>query len=302
MNMQNILVCGYTGRLGRRVATLLRDEHGLQPSLLIRPHHLKDGWVTPEGMRVISGSFESAADLEVQLQKMNAVFLVSPVHPDMHDRELTLARAAFKANSDVHIVKISGLGTRLDSFVDSGRWHAEIERDIRSMGVRLTALQPYFFMQNLAFQIGTVRKQGVLRGAIKDSPIAMIDERDIAETAARVLVGGTQVEGTSVRLTGPATQTYPEIAELLAHLLATKVVYQDQSDEQIEKTLTDAGQPAWHIQILLQFNEAFRRGWGADITDVVPRVLGRPARPLAACLQELIEGSQASSGTDPYPS
>ena len=57
-------------------------------------------------------------------------------------------RAAAEAGRPL-VVKISGLGAALDSFVDSGRWHAETERDIRELDLPFTFLRPYFFMQNL---------------------------------------------------------------------------------------------------------------------------------------------------------
>ena len=68
---------------------------------------------------------------------------------------------------------------RLDSYVDSRPWHAEAERDMRGLGLIVTALQPLFFMQNLAFSLNRVRETGVVESGVGDAAIAMVDTRDI---------------------------------------------------------------------------------------------------------------------------
>ena len=121
-----VLVTGYTGRLGGMVAAQLRDSHSIEPRVLVRPSHLdRPDWKSPQGVEVAVGDYATEASLDAALEGVDAVFLVSPVHPDMRNRELALAERAAKQRVQPHIVKISGLGTRLDSFVDSGRWHAE---------------------------------------------------------------------------------------------------------------------------------------------------------------------------------
>ncbi len=298
----NILVTGYTGRLGALVATTLRDQFDTEPRILVRPHHVEPaGWRPPAGMQVVTGDFEDRSSLDAALDGVDAVFLVSPVHPDMRSRELNLARCAAQQPQPPHIVKIAGLGTRLDSFVDSGRWHAEIERDITALELHATFLRPLFFMQNLGFQAASMRDDGVLRGGVADAAVAMVDARDIAEVAAAVLVGGTAVEGQAVTLTGDRSFTYAEVAAAASAAFGREVTYERQTLAQVEQILRKSGQPDWHVDILLQFNEAFIQGWGNEVSDVVRRVLERPARTLETYLAELAAGDSAS-GSNPFPS
>ncbi|MCB1686500.1 MAG: NmrA family NAD(P)-binding protein, partial [Pseudomonadales bacterium] len=166
---QKVLVCGASGRLGRLVAEALRDRHAHTPRLLVRPARLQDGWQTPQGMEPVSGDFTDTASLDAALDGVASVFLVSPVHPDMRARELALAAAAARCPAPPQIVKISGLATRLDSPVDSGRWHAQIEQGIRALRLPATFLRPNFFFQNLAFQVGGMRRDGILRGGVGDA-------------------------------------------------------------------------------------------------------------------------------------
>jgi uncharacterized protein YbjT (DUF2867 family) len=296
-----VLVTGFTGRLGGRVAAALRDR-GLTPVVLVRPSHLNAAdWDDPPGMEVVAGDYDDRASLNRALDRVDAVFLVSPVHPSMRARELALAQCAADLPKRPRIVKISGLGTRLDSFVDSGRWHAEIERGIRDLGLTATFLRPYFFLQNLGFQLDAVRDSGVVRGGVGDATIAMVDAQDIAEVAAAVLIGDAMIDGGAAALTGARAYTYDNVAEAFSVALDRPVVYQRQSLEDVTAALAQSDQPDWHVKILLQFNEAFLRGWGSEVTTVVEQVLGRAPRSLDAFVADLVEGG-AVDGDDPFPS
>ncbi len=300
---RNILVTGYTGRLGGLTATALQTQHNVQPRVLVRPARLADhNWQPPAGITAAPGDFDNPASLDAALDGIEAVFLVSPVNPAMHARELALAERAAARSPAPHIVKISGLGTSLDSFVDSGRWHAEIERDMLALGLTATCLRPLFFMQNLAFQQQAMLAKGTLRGGVGDAAIAMVDARDIAAVAAAVLVGGTPIDGQTVSLTGPASVTYDEIAAVASSHFGREIRYVRQSLEEVRDALATSGQPQWHIDILLQFNDAFRQGWGDVTSDVVQSVLGRAPRTLDAYLAELAASSDGATGNSPFPS
>lgn len=299
---QRVLVTGFTGRLGGRVAAILRDVYGARPRVLVRPPRLSaTEWSDPPGIEVVAGDYTEPGSLEAALAGVDCVFLVSPVHPEMCARELALAEQAARMTDPPHIVKVSGLGTQLDSFVDSGRWHAEIEQGIRDLGLRATFLRPLFFMQNLGFQLDAIRQTGLLRGGVGDAAIAMVDLGDIAEVAAAALIGETPITGQSVSLTGPRAYTYHDVANALSNALDRPVTYQSQSLDEVRAALEQSNLPAWHIQILLQFNEAFLLGWGSEVSDTVELVLGRPPRTLDEVL-ETLTGSVADQGSDPFPS
>ena len=134
---RTILVTGFTGRLGGLVARALRDHHSLTPRILVRPARRAAGdWEPPAGMKVVISDYDKPETLDAALAGVDAVFLVSSVHPDIRRRELARAARASRSSAPPHVVKISGLGTRLDSLVDSGRWHAQIERGIASSDLR----------------------------------------------------------------------------------------------------------------------------------------------------------------------
>jgi uncharacterized protein YbjT (DUF2867 family) len=177
MTQREILVAGATGRIGGIVAREL-TARGLEPRVLVRDLH-RARETLPRGVIPIVGDLDDPDSLGPAVAGVDALLLVSPVNPRQCVLQGNLVRAA--ANSgDPLVVKISGLGTRLDSFVDSGRWHAETERDIRDVGLPFTFLRPYFFMQNVGVQLEAARKDGVLRAGVSEARIAMIDARDMS--------------------------------------------------------------------------------------------------------------------------
>ena len=143
------------------------------------------------------------------------------------------------------IVKVSGLGTFLGSYVDSGRCHAQAEHNLRASGLSVTSLRPPFFMQNLAFSLSRVRESGRIESGVGPARIAKVDAR-VAEVAAAVLARATPIDGLSVPLTGPAALTYDEVAAILASALDRAVSYAFQSLEQVERALAGGPMPPSH--------------------------------------------------------
>ncbi|MEM7019312.1 MAG: NmrA family NAD(P)-binding protein [Pseudomonadota bacterium] len=297
---RRILVTGATGRIGQETVRMLQEEYGLTPRVLVRDAD-KARQMFPSDVEMIVGDFSNSAALDKAIEGMDAILLNSPVNPAQREWQSGVARAAAKAG-EPYIVKISGLGTALDSYVDSGRWHAEIEEDIRNLELPFTFLRPYFFMQNLGFQFNMIRQQGILRSAVEDAQISMVDVRDIAAVSAKLLAGEAELAGKAVPLTSREVLTYPDIANMLSDVLGRDVKYVQQSLQELSAMLEKSGQPAWHIEILMQFNRAFADGWACEPHKAVEQVLGRLPRTLRNYFEELAQVPEKPAGHDPFPS
>lgn len=283
MTLREVLVTGATGRIGGLVARELAGR-GLQPRVLVRdPERARK--VLPAGVTPVVGNLDDPDSLRPAVDGLDALLVVSPMHPRQRALQGNLVRAAAAAGRPL-VVKISGLGTALDSFVDSGRWHAETEQDIRALGLPFTFLRPYFFMQNLGMHLTTARARGVLRAGAGDARIAMVDARDIAAVAAQLLAGEADRRGEVLDLTGPEALSYEDVASQLGKALGRGIVYEPQRPDAVRAVLERIGMPDWHVEILLQFDRAFVEGWGARPSDAVEQVLARRPRSLAAYLEE----------------
>ena len=293
MSTREVLVTGATGRIGGLVAREL-VERGLRPRALVRdPSRVRNP--LPPGVVPIVGDLEEPASLEPAVDGLDALLVVSPVHPRQHALQGNLVRAAAAVGQPL-VVKISGLGTALDSFVDSGRWHAETERDIRELGLPFTFLRPYFFMQNLALQFAGARSEGVIRAGVGDACIAMIDALDVAAVAARLLAGEVDRQGELLDLTGPEALTYAEVASQVGTALGRAVIYEPQGPAAARQLFDRIGMPDWHVEILLQFDRAFAKSWATGVSDAVEQVLARRPRALSAYLEDALRDTGPGDG------
>ncbi|MCZ6503042.1 MAG: NmrA family NAD(P)-binding protein [Gammaproteobacteria bacterium] len=294
-----ILITGATGRIGRRVVERLVEAD--QPLRVLVRDEEKAKHLLPAGIDVFAGNLADYGLVQSAVDGTQSVMLLSPVDPKQVELQGNVVNAAM-ATSHPYIVKISGLDTAADSYVDCGRWHAETEQQIQSSGLRHTFLRPLFFMQNLAFLLDSARSKGIIRAGVGDSKIAMVDADDIAEVTTKLLMDKNMLMDQEVTLTTAESVTYHQVASVFTQVLARKVRYEQQSLEEVRQALLTSNQPEWHINILLQFNRAFLEGKGDAANTAVEDILGRPATTLLQYLQREVEQSGGDQSSNPFPS
>ena len=199
-----ILITGATGRVGGAAITHLRSKGLPVRALLRRPE--KAAPLSGLGVEPVFGDLAQPRSLERALEGVTAALLVSPLDPHQMELQGNFIDAAKRAGR-VHIVKLSGLGTALNSPVRSGRWHAQTEKYLEDSGLPFTHLRPPFFMQNILRFAPTIRADGTFSGALNQGKVAMIDVADIAAVAATALTTSGHA-GKAYTLTGPEALSY----------------------------------------------------------------------------------------------
>jgi uncharacterized protein YbjT (DUF2867 family) len=114
-----ILITGATGRVGG-AALMQLCSRGVPVRALIRNPE-KATAVAGPGIETVIGDLRHPGSLDAALEGVTAALLVSPLDPHQVELQGNFIDAAKRAGQ-IHIVKISGLGTALDSPVRSGRW------------------------------------------------------------------------------------------------------------------------------------------------------------------------------------
>lgn len=291
------LIIGANGRIGRKVVANLQTAADDAVRVLVRDTGAAAERFG-ERVEILAGDLDQPETIAAAMSGVDAVLLCSPVHPEQVRRHNAVIDAAARS-ANPYVVKISGLATYPGSFVDSGRWHAQTEQYLAGSGLPYTCLQPYFFMQNLTFQLPQILKTGQLRSAVAQSAIAMVDVGDIAEAAGRLLADPALAPGQTLPLTSAEALSYPRMAEIMSDVLGADVVYQQQSLEQVEQNLQKAGQPDWHVKLVLQFNRAFNEGLASEPHPALGQLLGRPP----ASFKEFVERMEFSHlDSNPFPS
>jgi uncharacterized protein YbjT (DUF2867 family) len=277
-----ILITGATGRVGSATLQQLSGRSVPVRALIRTPE--KATSVTGPGVETAVGDLAKPRSLEAALQGVTAALLVSPLDPQQVELQGNFIDAARRAGQP-HIVKVSGLGTALDSPVRSGRWHAQIEKHLEDSGLPFTHLRPLFFMQNVLRFAPTIRSNGEFVGALRQGEVAMIDAHDIAAVAAAVLTISGHARQAYV-LTGPEALSYQEVAERLSKMLNRPVAYKDVPLEVMRQRLRAAGMPEWQVEVQLDFSAALAAGHASTVTNTVEAVTGKPPRRFEQFIRE----------------
>ncbi len=294
-----ILVTGATGRIGRRVVNRLVTR-GQKVRALVRNKE-KAEKLLPGDTELIIGDLADRDAVEAATRNTHSILLLSPVSPDQVQLQGNLVSAA-ASGSRPYILKVSGLGTSLDSFVDSGRWHAETEEYIRKMTLPFTFIRPLFFYQNLDFLFESARRQQVIRAGVGDAKIAMVDVEDIAELSARLLQERSPLMNQAVTITARDSVCYQDVASTMSSILGDEIRYEEQPLDEVAAALKKGKQPQWHIDILLQFNRAFIEGYGDAASNVLADTIGRTPITLRQYLERALSHQTLDDGTNPFPS
>lgn len=272
-----ILVTGAVGNVGRVLVPLLHARGARARVLVRRPDRYRAPG--PE-VEVCAGHFGAPETLAPALAGVHTVFLLSGVHPEMVALQCRMVDAARTAGVR-RIVKLSGMDASPSAPIALGRWHGEVEAAIEAAGLDFTHLRPNIFMHNLLGQAAAIAASGELRAALGDGRVSLVDVRDIAEAAARVLLEPGH-DRRAYTLTGPRAITQAEVAALLAGATGRSVRYVPLSPAQAREEMTAARMPEWWADLLLELYAVAAAGGCSRVAPDAQQLLGRAPRDFAS--------------------
>jgi uncharacterized protein YbjT (DUF2867 family) len=279
--MSTILLTGATGTIGSALVPLL--ARGVAVRALARnPERAQH--LTAAGVDVRRWDSGDPTSLSAAMAGVDAVFLACGNVPEQVGTECAVIDAAAAAGVS-RIVKLSARGADPTARVAFWRWHATIEEHLHASGVPAVVLRPGFLMTNLLAAADQVRHQRMIFAPAGQARIAMIHPADVAAVAARVLTRSGH-DGRAYVLTGPGAIGYSDVAAALSRSIGTPVDYVNVPAPAALSAMTDAGVPAFAAEQIVTVFEALRSGAQTDITDTVPMLTGRAARPITAFADE----------------
>ncbi|RPE64508.1 uncharacterized protein YbjT (DUF2867 family) [Tibeticola sediminis] len=270
-NMPRVLVTGATGNIGRAlVAQLLHDAPDFEVIA-----------ASPKGEPVAQASGRALNLLEPAstrsaMQGVDRLFLVTPAHPDMETMTLHAVNAA-RSEGVQHIVRVSGAGADPTSDIAIARLQGRCDQIVIDSGLAYTLLRPKNFMQNFTSFLRDMIRSGTVYSSQGEGRVPFIDARDIAAVAARVLMAPDDHAGRAYTLTGPQALTNAEALAVISREIGRTVTLVPISEDQAMAGMRQAGMPEPLVQAMSSLNRIIAAGWVAEVTDDVPRLLGRPA-------------------------
>jgi len=265
-----IIITTPTGAIGHQVLErVLRGEEPIRviardPSGL--PSHVR------ERVDIVRGSHGDTTVVNQAFAGADSVFWVVPPDPRAQTVDgayLDFTRpacAAFKSQGIKRVVGISALGRGTPAAAHAGLVTASLKMDdlIASTGVHYRAVTNPSFMDNLLRQVELIKNQGMfslpISGDLKQ-PSACT--RDIAATAAKLVLDQSWNGVGSVPVLGPEDLSYNDMATIMSEVLGKPVRFQEAPGQAFKARLLERGMSEAMAQANLDMWDAYNQGLDA---------------------------------------
>lgn len=268
-----ILVTGATGNVASVLIPALRDA-GQEVRALVRDES-KAQSLRDLGVEVVIGDMEKPETLQRAVAGVDKIFLVTSNGPTGATQAKNVIEAA-KAAGRPHVVRLSAFGPPKARMI---RHHREVDQALEESGLPYTLIQPTFFMQNVMMAAQTVSSDGVVYMPVRDGRLGMVDVRDVADVALKILTSEGH-ESKSYVLTGPASISFHDVADGLSKAIGKKVTYVDVPMDAARGSMVGMGVPEWIADGFSELFEGFAEGFADLTTQNVEHLTGHPARSI----------------------
>jgi uncharacterized protein YbjT (DUF2867 family) len=260
-----ILITGATGTIGSALVSQLTSTG--TPFLTLSS---KEG----KGASRVA-SFESVPALTQAFKGVDTLFVLLPLVPNKLELARSVAQAAVAAGVK-HIVRSSGAGADVNAAFSLPRLQGEIDAMFTQSGIPSTFLRNAGFMQNyITFQAQMV-KDGMIYAATHDAAQSLIDVRDIAAVAAKILQNPVPHAGKAYTLTGGESLTDTQRAMQLSQALGRTVGYTPITVEYSSGVMRNEWKmPSVLVDWMDSLNTLVGKGYAAGISPDVHNLLGR---------------------------
>lgn len=262
------LITGATGDVGSRVVRQL-VERGIRPKILVRSAEKAEARFG-ESAEIRVGDLADPATIRSAMKGVHTLFLVN-VGPEIPQRDEAAATIA-REEGIRRIVKLSSLD--VEQGLAIGAWHEQGEAAIRASGVDCTFVRPTGFMNNLLAWAHSIKVEGIVRSSTGNGGRPFIHSEDIAAVSVAALLGG-EYAGRILSITGPASLTFGDATQIIAHAIGKRLVYLSISDEEAAVRYSRFSASPQETEAHVALWRAIREGRLAATTGEVEQILGR---------------------------
>jgi uncharacterized protein YbjT (DUF2867 family) len=233
-----IVITTPAGQIGRQVLTNLLSS-GEELRVIARdPSQLPAG--VRDDLDIVVGSHGDAAVADKAFSGADAVFWLTPPDPRAPSVDAAFvgftrpAAEAFRRHGVGRVVAVSALGRGTPWAARAGYVTGSLAMDdlIAASGVAYRALVNPSFMDNTARQAESIKNQGMFFSPIAgDRKMPAVATRDIAATAARLLLDPNWSGVGEVPLLGPEDLSFNDMAEIMSDVLGKEIRFQQNTFE-----------------------------------------------------------------------
>ena len=255
---------------------------GHRPRLLVRditqlPAELR-------GYEALPADYTNGSALAQAFAGVTHLVLLTPLDGQMGEWHEALARAA-RAAGVTRVVQITGLGADAHSPIRRLRWLGDAEARVAAAGVKAWVLRPAVAMQSLLKHNPEIGIGGLLEAPFRRAKMPLVDARDVAAVALRVIESDEPPR--ALELSGTKPLDYVEIARECSRACGHRIEYHDICSPKARGSLEARGLSPRLIEALIEFWDYAAAGLvPVPITDDIERVLGRAPHSLCDFLKE----------------
>jgi uncharacterized protein YbjT (DUF2867 family) len=273
-----ILITGATGTVSSSLVSVLEKQPGVRLRALVRDERKAAG-LRDRGIEVVRGDLDDALTLPPAFEGVDAMWLLTVPGPRAPENSMNAVWAARQAGVR-HVVRMSAIGAAADAPTRNGRLHALSDHELMVSGLQWTILKPHFFMQNLLGSARGIASEGALYLAFGQGRLGLVDTRDVADFAARVLTAPAGHAGRTYTLSGPASLSGDDMVRIIGAGIGRPVKYVSVPVEAARTAMLNAGFSTWVADMTVEYSRAYASNWGDFVTRDFPQLLQRPARSL----------------------
>lgn len=269
----SVLVTGATGMFGGLIVEKLAQA-GV-PVLAVSRSESRAANLTGGSVTGVVADMDKPETFEPLLEQVDRMFLVSPMHLDLGERECALIECAKQANLK-QLVKLYGSVEHEGDPLDVQHWMA-IDA-LKASGLPWCLLSPQTVTDShVMAQLETIRSERRLYACAGEGRMGLVTADNCAEVAAVLLQEPAErYAGRNLQITGPEAITYAQMAQQLTSALGVTIEYIDMTEEELTRAVVEAGMPEEDIelQILCHFRQ-IRNGRAELVTDTYQEIIGR---------------------------
>lgn len=286
-----IAITGAAGTLGRQVRHHL-EATGADVRVIARTDSVPVG---PFERVVVAGGYDDPVGLADAMRGTDRVFLMST--SDLPEQRIVRHRNAIDAATRAevgHVVLLSIRDAVPDSPFPFAVANADAEQYLRAAGPDWTILHPNLYAEALAAQAGgTIAVTSVLDLPFGEGSASYVTRADIAAVVAAVMTTSGHA-GRTYDITGPASHSAAEIAQMLTRLLDRDITYAPRTEDQYVGGLSAMGLPEVTARAFYGLSRSIAEGRFDVVASTVPDLTGHEATSLEADLRTTVRLFQTS--------
>lgn len=271
-----LLVTGASGHLGQRVLELLLEAK-TGPIIATTRTPEKLAAFAARGVTVRQADFDDVASLRQAFAGADRLLLISTDAVDGTDRRAKQHLNAVRVAAEVgvkHVIYTSLTRPEPGTPITLAPDHYATEQALAASSLDWTVLRNNVYTDGLLQSLPRAVATGQLMAAAGTGGIGYVTREDCARVAAAALAANTTGR-TTLDVTGPATVTHAEVAQMAQEITGRPVTYVPVPAEALKAGIVTSGLPGFVADLLVSFDVATAQGILAVSSSTVKDLTGR---------------------------